>query len=140
MFIFCRLLVELVEKFGERKWSSIAQLLPGRIGKQCRERWLNHLKPNIKVFFLCFYICIIFFLLCFFIPFCLVFYFYYLLHTRILRDEERQNCFTKSVPEACFKKILKSELKLTFKDISTISKAHFCGLPFYFLYTYDIYI
>ncbi|XP_047958007.1 transcription factor MYB105-like [Salvia hispanica] len=42
------LLVELVEKFGERKWSSIAQLLPGRIGKQCRERWLNHLKPNIK--------------------------------------------------------------------------------------------
>ncbi|KAL1538552.1 transcription factor MYB118-like protein [Salvia divinorum] len=42
------MLVELVEKFGERKWSSIAQLLQGRIGKQCRERWLNHLKPNIK--------------------------------------------------------------------------------------------
>ncbi|GFP98952.1 transcription factor myb98 [Phtheirospermum japonicum] len=23
-------------------------MLPGRIGKQCRERWHNHLKPNIK--------------------------------------------------------------------------------------------
>ncbi|GER29499.1 myb domain protein 118 [Striga asiatica] len=42
------LLVELVEKNGIRKWSSIAQMLPGRIGKQCRERWHNHLKPNIK--------------------------------------------------------------------------------------------
>ncbi|KAL8531598.1 hypothetical protein ACS0TY_008264 [Phlomoides rotata] len=42
------LLVELVEKHGIRKWSSIAQMLPGRIGKQCRERWHNHLKPNIK--------------------------------------------------------------------------------------------
>ncbi|KAK4417786.1 Transcription factor [Sesamum alatum] len=42
------LLVELVEKHGLRKWSSIAQMLPGRIGKQCRERWHNHLKPNIK--------------------------------------------------------------------------------------------
>jgi hypothetical protein len=26
----------------------IAQLLPNRIGKQCRERWYNHLDPNIK--------------------------------------------------------------------------------------------
>ncbi|XP_051140679.1 transcription factor MYB98 [Andrographis paniculata] len=43
-----RLLVELVEKHGVRKWSSIAKMLPGRIGKQCRERWHNHLKPNIK--------------------------------------------------------------------------------------------
>ncbi|KAL0450682.1 UNVERIFIED_CONTAM: Transcription factor [Sesamum latifolium] len=42
------LLVELVETHGLRKWSSIAQMLPGRIGKQCRERWHNHLKPNIK--------------------------------------------------------------------------------------------
>ncbi|KAL7140780.1 hypothetical protein ABFS83_08G009800 [Erythranthe nasuta] len=42
------LLVELVEKHGVRKWSTIAQMLPGRIGKQCRERWHNHLKPNIK--------------------------------------------------------------------------------------------
>lgn len=31
-----------------RRWSHIAQLLTGRIGKQCRERWHNHLRPNIK--------------------------------------------------------------------------------------------
>src|SRR5690606_12487756 len=30
------------------KWSSIAAKLPGRIGKQCRERWINHLDPAIK--------------------------------------------------------------------------------------------
>ncbi|RLN28265.1 hypothetical protein C2845_PM05G36290 [Panicum miliaceum] len=39
---------ELVNKLGERKWSKIAKDLPGRIGKQCRERWLNHLKPGNK--------------------------------------------------------------------------------------------
>ncbi|KAI3807030.1 hypothetical protein L1987_22950 [Smallanthus sonchifolius] len=39
---------QLVEKHGERKWSYIAGMLKGRIGKQCRERWHNHLRPNIK--------------------------------------------------------------------------------------------
>ncbi|XP_004986186.3 transcription factor MYB115 [Setaria italica] len=43
-----RELVKLVEQFGLRKWSYIAQMLPGRVGKQCRERWHNHLRPNIK--------------------------------------------------------------------------------------------
>ncbi|KAK4264342.1 hypothetical protein QN277_025537 [Acacia crassicarpa] len=43
-----RLLIQLVEQYGVRKWSHIAQSLPGRIGKQCRERWHNHLRPNIK--------------------------------------------------------------------------------------------
>ncbi|CAO1939978.1 unnamed protein product [Urochloa humidicola] len=43
-----RKLVKLVEQFGLRKWSFIAQMLPGRVGKQCRERWHNHLRPNIK--------------------------------------------------------------------------------------------
>lgn len=33
---------------GKKKWSEIAALIPGRIGKQCRERWLNHLDPTIK--------------------------------------------------------------------------------------------
>ncbi|KAJ7557574.1 hypothetical protein O6H91_05G132800 [Diphasiastrum complanatum] len=41
-------IVELVNKYGAKKWSVIAQNLPGRIGKQCRERWHNHLNPNIK--------------------------------------------------------------------------------------------
>jgi len=30
------------------KWSSIALQLPGRIGKQCRERYFNHLDPSVK--------------------------------------------------------------------------------------------
>nr|XP_043608369.1 transcription factor MYB3R-5-like [Erigeron canadensis] len=39
---------ELVEKHGCKKWSVIARHLVGRIGKQCRERWHNHLDPAIK--------------------------------------------------------------------------------------------
>ncbi|KAK1438645.1 hypothetical protein QVD17_04454 [Tagetes erecta] len=39
---------ELVEKHGCKKWSLIAKHLTGRIGKQCRERWHNHLDPAIK--------------------------------------------------------------------------------------------
>ncbi|XP_057463117.1 transcription factor MYB3R-2-like isoform X2 [Actinidia eriantha] len=41
-------IIELVEKYGCKKWSFIAKFLPGRIGKQCRERWHNHLDPAIK--------------------------------------------------------------------------------------------
>ncbi|PKI79188.1 hypothetical protein CRG98_000480 [Punica granatum] len=43
-----RLLIELVERYGEKKWSQIAQKLKGRVGKQCRERWHNHLRPDIR--------------------------------------------------------------------------------------------
>lgn len=39
---------ELVQKYGAKKWSAIAAQLPGRIGKQCRERWHNHLNPDIN--------------------------------------------------------------------------------------------
>jgi hypothetical protein len=39
---------ELVGLYGARKWSFIAEHLPGRIGKQCRERWTNHLDPGVK--------------------------------------------------------------------------------------------
>ncbi|ERN07858.1 hypothetical protein AMTR_s00012p00208260 [Amborella trichopoda] len=42
------MIIKLVEKYGAKKWSVIAQSLPGRIGKQCRERWHNHLNPEIK--------------------------------------------------------------------------------------------
>jgi hypothetical protein len=42
------LLLKLVERFGPQKWTSIAIHLPGREGKQCRERWHNHLNPAIK--------------------------------------------------------------------------------------------
>ncbi|KAA8518904.1 hypothetical protein F0562_016322 [Nyssa sinensis] len=41
-------ITELVSKYGPTKWSVIAKSLPGRIGKQCRERWHNHLNPDIK--------------------------------------------------------------------------------------------
>ncbi|KAL7121282.1 hypothetical protein ACP275_02G173500 [Erythranthe tilingii] len=41
------LLVELVGKLG-KKWREIEKHLPGRIGKQCRERWFNHLNPEIN--------------------------------------------------------------------------------------------
>jgi hypothetical protein len=29
-------------------WKALAEHLPGRIAKQCRERWFNHLDPAIK--------------------------------------------------------------------------------------------
>lgn len=38
----------MVERLGPKNWSQIALALPGRIGKQCRERWHNHLNPSIK--------------------------------------------------------------------------------------------
>ena len=41
-------LIKMVEHLGPKNWSQIALALPGRIGKQCRERWHNHLNPNIK--------------------------------------------------------------------------------------------
>ncbi|CAH0598257.1 unnamed protein product [Chrysodeixis includens] len=40
--------MELVAKYGPKKWTLIARHLKGRIGKQCRERWHNHLNPSIK--------------------------------------------------------------------------------------------
>lgn len=43
-----RKVIELVGKYGPKKWSLIASNLPGRIGKQCRERWHNHLNPDIS--------------------------------------------------------------------------------------------
>jgi hypothetical protein len=42
------LLSSIVLENGPRNWSVIASNLPGRIGKQCRERWYNHLDPMIK--------------------------------------------------------------------------------------------
>ena len=44
-----RVVFEMVMRYGvgNVKWSFIAQQLKGRIGKQCRERWFNHLDPSI---------------------------------------------------------------------------------------------
>jgi Myb-like DNA-binding domain len=38
----------LVQEHGEGSWSFIARHFAGRIGKQCRERWHNQLRPDIK--------------------------------------------------------------------------------------------
>jgi hypothetical protein len=41
-------IVAWVATNGPMKWSLLADQLPGRISKQCRERWFNHLDPAIK--------------------------------------------------------------------------------------------
>ncbi|XP_030505442.1 transcription factor MYB64-like [Cannabis sativa] len=43
-----RKLIRLVKQYGVRKWAQIAEKMIGRAGKQCRERWHNHLRPDIK--------------------------------------------------------------------------------------------
>lgn len=40
-------LIELVRIHG-RKWSKIAMYMGDRVGKQCRERYVNHLDPRLK--------------------------------------------------------------------------------------------
>ena len=41
-------LIALVQEHGPKNWSFISKGVPGRIGKQCRERWKNYLDPGIK--------------------------------------------------------------------------------------------
>ncbi|OHS93288.1 Myb-like DNA-binding domain containing protein [Tritrichomonas foetus] len=41
-------LTKWVKEKGEKGWTKVAAQLSGRIGKQCRERWVNCLKPGIK--------------------------------------------------------------------------------------------
>jgi hypothetical protein len=42
------LLRETVDREGETNWSRVASVLPGRTGKQCRERWRNQLDPRLN--------------------------------------------------------------------------------------------
>ena len=37
-----------VTAHGLGAWSLVAALVPGRTGKQCRERWYNHLDANVN--------------------------------------------------------------------------------------------
>lgn len=44
------IVMEVVENSTEQpftRWSDLAQRLPGRVGKQIRDRWVNHLNPAI---------------------------------------------------------------------------------------------
>ncbi|CAH1417429.1 unnamed protein product [Lactuca virosa] len=43
-----RKLHELVNRYGVGDWSGISDSIEGRAGKQCRERWRNYLRPDIK--------------------------------------------------------------------------------------------
>lgn len=43
-----KLLGESIAKHGSKNWSFISIHVPGRTGKQCRERWCNHLCPDVK--------------------------------------------------------------------------------------------
>lgn len=40
-------IINFVRDNGCKNWTRLSSLLPGRIGKQCRERWRNHLDPSI---------------------------------------------------------------------------------------------
>jgi myb proto-oncogene protein len=40
------IVIEMVKRYGPRNWSAIAQHLPGRIGKQCRERYFLPILTN----------------------------------------------------------------------------------------------
>ncbi|KAF0703519.1 hypothetical protein AaE_015336 [Aphanomyces astaci] len=42
------ILVKTVARYGPKRWGLIASYISGRNGKQCRERWHNHLNPSIK--------------------------------------------------------------------------------------------
>ena len=43
-----KILTQLINKHGPYKWSYIASQMGDRMGKQCRERWHNHLNPRIS--------------------------------------------------------------------------------------------
>lgn len=41
------IIIKWVNDHGARNWSTLANSLPGRLGKQCRERWVNNLSPDL---------------------------------------------------------------------------------------------
>ncbi|KAL8115276.1 hypothetical protein AgCh_021934 [Apium graveolens] len=43
-----RKLLSLMRRYGDKKWAQISDEMYCRSGKQCRERWQNHLRPDIK--------------------------------------------------------------------------------------------
>ena len=42
------ILRDMVSHSGARKWNAIADKIQRRTGKQCRERWHNHLSPDVQ--------------------------------------------------------------------------------------------
>ncbi|EAY00769.1 Myb-like DNA-binding domain containing protein [Trichomonas vaginalis G3] len=39
--------IDWVKEHGPTNWTKLAELIPGRAGKQCRERWHNNLDPHL---------------------------------------------------------------------------------------------
>jgi hypothetical protein len=37
-----------IRRWGTTNWTTVAQDVPGRNGKQCRERWVNQISPNLR--------------------------------------------------------------------------------------------
>ncbi|KAK8884140.1 hypothetical protein M9Y10_043246 [Tritrichomonas musculus] len=42
-----QMLRQAINRFGVDNWKSVALIVPGRTGKQCRERWLSHMCPTL---------------------------------------------------------------------------------------------
>jgi hypothetical protein len=42
------LLAVAIERLGPKDWDSISQQVPGRSTRQCRDRWLNYLSPDVN--------------------------------------------------------------------------------------------
>ena len=43
-----KILLDWVKIYGHTKWTECSKLIKGRCGKQCRERWVNILNPEVK--------------------------------------------------------------------------------------------
>jgi hypothetical protein len=43
-----QVILQYVENNGTKDWAKLATFLPGRTGKQCRERFKNHLDPTVQ--------------------------------------------------------------------------------------------
>ena len=43
-----QLLLSLVEKYGQNSWTDIAEKIPGRSSRQCKERYLTYLCPTVN--------------------------------------------------------------------------------------------
>lgn len=41
-------LINLVEQYGENDWETISRELKTRNARQCKERWMNYLSPNLS--------------------------------------------------------------------------------------------
>lgn len=39
---------ELIETYSTKSWGKIAQFIPPRTARQCRDRWFNYLDPNLS--------------------------------------------------------------------------------------------